>query len=140
MSGGQLAVLIAVGFFAAGMCAAVYVLFKLAKLIAAATAVVDGYRAGTDDLMRRTHAAVNRADEQLAMTGALARSVDEVTESMSELSAQVSAVAGTARLVAVGLGSPVLRLAAVGHGVRRAMTIRRAGQLPELPGRGRARP
>jgi uncharacterized protein YoxC len=128
MNAGQLAALIAAAFFAVAMCAAVYVLAKLARLIGAATSMVTSYQAGADDLLRRTRAAVERADEQLARTGALADGVDQVAASMSELSEQVSAVAGTARLISAGLGAPVLRLAAAGHGVRRAMAIRRAGR------------
>jgi len=123
-----LAALIAAGFFAAGMCATVYVLVKLARLISAATAVVTGYQSAADDLMRRAGAAVDRADEQLARTAALAESVEQVSASMADLSEQVSAVAGTARLIAVGLGAPVLRLAAAGHGFRRALAARRAGR------------
>ena len=128
MNAGQLAALIAAAFFAVGVCATVYVLAKLARLITAATSMVTSYQAGADDLLQRTRAAVERADEQLARTGALADGVDQVAASMSELSEQVAAVAGSARLIASGLGAPVLRLAAAGHGVRRAMAIRRAGR------------
>jgi methyl-accepting chemotaxis protein len=148
MNAGQLAALIAAGFFAVAMCAIVYVLAKLARLIAAATVLVTSYQAGADDVMARTRAAVERADEQLARTGALADSVDQVAASMSELSVQVSAVAGTARLIAAGLGAPVLRLAAAGHGVRHALAKRRtahargphgeaAAQVTALPGQAR---
>lgn len=126
MNAGQLAALIAAGFFAVAMCAAVYVLARLARLIAAATAVVTSYQAGADDVLARTRAAVERADEQLARTGALADGVDQVAASMSELSVQVSAVAGTARLIASALGAPALRLAAAGHGVRHALAMRRS--------------
>ena len=133
MDAGQLAALIAASFFALGTCAAVYVLVKLARLISAATAVVTAYRDGADDLLSRAHAAVGRADDQLARTGALAESVEQVSASMSELSEQVSAVAGTARLISVGLASPVLRLAAAGHGLRRAVAIRRPAQVGKLP-------
>jgi len=129
MNAGQLAALIAAGFFAAGMCAVVYVLIRLARLITAATEVVTGYQAGADELIRRGHAAVSRADEQLARTGALTDSVEEVSTSMTELADQVSAVAGTARFISAGLGTPVLRLAAAGHGVRRALAIRRSRQV-----------
>jgi methyl-accepting chemotaxis protein len=125
MNAGQLAALIAAGFFAVAMCAAVYVLARLARLIAATTALVTSYQAGAHDVLARSRAAVERADEQLARTGALADGVDEVAASMSELSVQVSAVAGTARLIASALGAPVLRLAAVGHGVRHALAMRR---------------
>ena len=128
MNAGQLAALIAAAFFAVGVCAAVYVLARLARLITAATSLVTSYQASADELLRRARAAVERADEQLARTGALADGVDEVAASMSELSEQVAAVAGTTRLIASGLGAPVLRLAAAGHGVRRAMAIRRAGR------------
>jgi hypothetical protein len=128
MNAGQLAALIAAAFFAIAMCAAVYVLIRFAKLISAATALVTSYQAGADDLLGRSRAAVERADQQLARTGAMADGVDAVTASMSELSVQVSAVASTAKLIASGLGTPVLRLAAAGHGVRHALAVRRAGQ------------
>ncbi len=127
MNGGQLAALIAAAFFAIAMCAAVYVLVRLAKLISAATSLVTSYQAGADDLLARSRAAVERADQQLARTGAMADGVDAVAASMSDLSVQVSAVAGTAKLIASGLGTPVLRLAAAGHGVRHALALRRPG-------------
>ena len=127
MNAGQLAALIAAAFFAIAMCAAVYVLIRFAKLISAATALVTSYQAGADDLLARSRAAVERADQQLARTGAMADGVDAVAASMSELSVQVSAVASTAKLIASGLGTPVLRLAAAGHGVRHALAVRRAG-------------
>jgi hypothetical protein len=126
MDAGQLAALIAAGFFAAGTCAGVYVLLKLASLVSAATRLVAGYQTQSDELLRRAKAVVDRADEQLAQTGVLAESVERVNASMSDLSDQVSAVAGTAKLIAAGLGSPVLRLAAAGHGVRYALALRRA--------------
>src|SRR5262245_23175118 len=132
MDAGQLAALIAAGFFVVGVCACVYVLAKLARLISAATTVVVGYSESADELLRRAHAAVDAADEQLARTGALADSVDQVSASMSDLSDQVSAVARTARLIAVGFGTPMLRLAAAGHGVRHALAIRRSSQAGEL--------
>jgi hypothetical protein len=128
MNAGQLAALIAAAFFAIAMCAAVYVLIRFAKLISAATALVSSYQAGADDLLARSRTAVERADQQLARTGAMADGVDAVAASMSELSVQVSAVASTAKLIASGLGTPVLRLAAAGHGVRHALAVRRAGQ------------
>ena len=139
MNAGQVVLLVAAGFFAVGVCAAVYALVKLAGLISAATALVNDYRGGADKVLRRAREAVDRADAQLARTGALAESVEDVSASMSDLSEQVSAVAGTARLIALGLGTPVLRLAAAGHGFRRALAMRRSGQVRELPGSDRVR-
>ncbi len=139
MDAGQLAALIAAAFFAVGVCVGVYVLFRLARLISVATTVVTGYQVSAQELLSRSQAIVDRADEQLARTGALADSVEQVTASMTDLSEQVSAVAGTARLIAVGLGTPVLRLAASGHGFRRALALRRSRHVTALPGRtGRA--
>ena len=128
MNAGQLAALIAAAFFAIAMCAAVYVLVRFAKLISAATALVTSYQAGAEDVLAKSRAAVERADQQLARTGAMAEGVDAVAASMSELSVQVSAVAGTAKLIASGLGAPVLRLAAAGHGVRHALAVRRSAR------------
>jgi methyl-accepting chemotaxis protein len=133
MNAGQLAALIAAGFFAVGVCAAVYVLARLARLISAATVTVTAYSASAEELMRHARAVVARADEQLASTGAITQSVDQVTASMSELSEQVAAVSGTARLIAAGLGTPVLRLAAAGHGVRHAITVRRTAAARHRP-------
>ena len=137
MNTGALAALIAAGFFAVAMCAAVIVMIKLSRLISAATTMVNEYRGGADEVLRRARAAVDLADQQLARTGAVTESAEQVAASMTELSDQVTAVAGTARLIAVGLGGPVLRLAAAGHGVRRALALRRSGQVAELPGRER---
>jgi hypothetical protein len=138
MNAGQLAALIAAAFFAIAMCAVVVVLVRLGKLISAATSLVTSYRAGADDLLARSLAAVERADQQLARTGSMADGVDAVAASMSDLSVQVSAVAGTAKLIATGLGTPVLRLAAAGHGVRHALAMRRSGRAAGIRGRGEA--
>lgn len=127
MNAGQLAELIAAGFFAIGVCAGVYVLIKLARLISLAGTVLTGYQDATGNLLRRAQAAVDRADAQLARTHALSDSVEAVSESLTDLSEQVSAVAGSARLIANGLGAPALRLAAASYGVKRALARRRVG-------------
>ena len=133
MNAGQLAALIAAAFFAVGVCAVVFVLARLSRLIGAATALVTSYQAGADDLLATARATVARADEQLARTGALADGVDEVAASMSDLSEQVSAVARTARLIATGMRVPVLRLAAAGYGVRYALAMRRSSRVTGSP-------
>lgn len=156
MNTGQLAALIAASFFAIGVCVGVYVLLRFARLITQASAVLTGYSDATQALIDRAQAAVDRADEQLARTGTLTESVEAVSDSMSDLSEQVSAVAGSAKLIANGLGAPVLRLAAASYGVRRALALRRTGRsglatirdsgtikdsatIKELPGRDRVR-
>jgi uncharacterized protein YoxC len=128
MNAGQLAALIAAAFFAIGVCVAVYVMLRFARLITQASTVLTGYSDATEALIGRAQAAVDRADEQLARTGALTDSVEAVSDAMSDLSEQVSAVAGSARMIANGLGAPVLRFAAASYGVRRALALRRTGR------------
>jgi hypothetical protein len=121
---GQLAELIAAGFFAAGVCAAIYVLFRLARLIATATTMMSDYRDSADLLIDRAQAAVDRAGEQLTRADAITSSMDDVTANMAELSGHVSAMTGLARAISGGFGAPLLRLSALAYGVRRATGLR----------------
>jgi hypothetical protein len=135
---GQLAELIAAGFFAAGVCAAVYVLFRLARLISAATTMMSDYRDRADLLIDRAQSAVDRAGEQLTRTDAITASMDDVTANMAELSGHVSAMAGLARAISGGFGAPLLRLSALAYGLRRATGLR-LGALTAGPADGQAR-
>jgi len=133
---GQLAELIAAGFFAVGVSAAVYVMFRLARLIAAASKLMADYRDRADLLIDRAQAAVDRAGEQLARTDAITASMDDVTANMAELSGHVSAMAGLARAISGGFGAPLLRISALAYGVRRATGLRLgalAGGRPPRP-------
>lgn len=135
MSAGQIAALIAAGFFAVGVCAAVFVLARLAGLISEASRMLSDYNDRAGALIDRAQAAVDRTHEQLARTDSITASMDEVTANMAELSGHVSALAGLARGISAGLGAPVLRLAAFAFGVRRAVSLRRApGVMSELEG------
>jgi hypothetical protein len=138
----QLAALVAAGFFAVGICAAVFVLVRLGRLISLAGGLLTDYRDRTDVLIDRAQAAVDRSHEQLARTDAITASMDEVSSNMAELSGQVSALAGVARGISAGLGTPLTRLAALAFGIRRAVALHRAvaardaaaGRQPALPG------
>jgi hypothetical protein len=125
VSGGQIAALIAAGFFAVGMCAVVFVLFRLAGLISHANRILTDYsdRAGT--LIERAQAAVDRTNEQLARTDSITASMDEVTANMADLSGHVSALAGLARSISAGFGTPLLRVSAFVFGIHRAVALRR---------------
>lgn len=129
MNTGQLAELIAAGFFAVGVCVACYVLLRLSRLITSATDAVAEYRARADSVLSGAQAAVDRASEQLTRSDAITASMDDVTSNMAELSGHVSALAGLARGIAGGLSGPLLRVAAVTYGVRRA-TGRRLARRP----------
>jgi hypothetical protein len=133
MSTGQLAELIAAGFFAVGVCAAAYVLIRLARLIAAATTMMSDYRDRADLLIDQAQAAVDRAGEQLARTSSITASMDEVTANMAELSGHVSAMTGLARAISGGFGAPLLRISALVYGLRRATGLRLGAAAIEQP-------
>jgi hypothetical protein len=141
VSAGQIAALIAAGFFAVGVCAAVFVLARLAGLISDASRMLSSYNDRASALIDRAQAAVDRTHEQLARTDSITASMDEVTANMAELSGHVSALAGLARGISAGLGAPLLRVSAFAFGVRRAVSLRLApgaspahgpGMLPSL--------
>jgi hypothetical protein len=125
----QLAALIAAGFFAVGVCAGVYVLIRLGRLIGTAGQMMADYRDRTDALIDRAEAAVDRSHEQLARTDAITAHLDQVSANMAELSTQVSALTSLARGVCAGLGVPLTKLAAVAYGVRRAVALRQGSDV-----------
>jgi hypothetical protein len=136
MSVGQAAALIAAGFFAVGVCAAVFVLARLAGLISEASRMLSDYNDRAGALIDRAQAAVDRTHEQLARTDSITASMDEVTANMAELSGHVSALAGLARGISAGLGEPLLRVAAFAFGVRRAVSLRRAPGVAAMQNQG----
>jgi len=129
MNAGQLAALIAAGFWAVLVCAAVYVLVRFARLISAGSRMLTEYRGRADLLIERAQDAVDRTNEQLARTDAITASMDQVTANMAELSGHVSALTGLARGISAGFGTPLVRLASAVYGVRRAVALRRPSRL-----------
>ncbi len=125
MTPGQLAALIAAGFFALLVIVVCYVLLRVARLLTAATAMVTGYRERADTLIEQAQSVVDRTNEQLARTDAITASMDEVTANMAELSGHVSAMTGVARALTGAVGAPVTGISAVAYGVRRAVALRR---------------
>src|ERR1700761_7834166 len=122
---GDVAALVAAFFFAVLVCAAVYVLIRLARLLTEARRLVADLNTRSDSVFERAQAAVDRAHEQLDATSTVAAGMDELNTGMSQLSAQVSALAGLGRAVANG---PAGRAAALAYGVRHAVTLRRDEQ------------
>ncbi len=129
MSAGQVAALIAAGFFAIGMCAVVFVLLRLAGLISHANRVLTDYGDRATTLIERAQAAVDRTNEQLERTDSITTNMDDVTSNMAELSGHVSALAGLARGISASLGGSLLRVSAFAYGVRRAVDLRRPSRI-----------
>src|ERR1700722_11445085 len=128
MNAGQLAALIAAGFFAALACVAGYVLIRLGRLMTAATGMVTQYRDRADQLIEQAQAAVDRTNEQLMRTDAITASMDQVTSNMAELSGHVSALAGLARGISTAASAPLTGMSAFVFGLRRAIVVRRSVQ------------
>jgi ABC-type transporter Mla subunit MlaD len=133
MSAGQLAALIAAGFFGLLAIAGIYVLLRLGKLIGVTTQMATSYRDRADTLLDQAQAVVDRTNEQLARTDSITASMDQVTANMAELSGNVSVLAGFARGLAGAVSAPVTGLAALSYGVRHAVTLRRPDAVPPLP-------
>src|SRR6202046_1792525 len=94
MDAGQRAELIAAGFWAVLLCAAVYLLVRLAPLATVASRAVTEWQGRSGELMVSAQAALDRTNEQLARTDAITGNMDQVTANMAELSGHVSALAG----------------------------------------------
>jgi uncharacterized protein YoxC len=137
MTAGQLAALIAAGFFALLVIVACYVLLRIARLLTAATGLVTGYRERADTLIEQAQAVVDRTNDQLTRTDAITASMDEVTANMAELSGHVSAMTGLARALTGVVGAPVTGISAVAYGVRRAVAQRRPEAVAPRPAQRR---
>ena len=92
---GDLAALVAAFFFAVLVCAGVYVLIRLARLISEGTRLVAGMRSRSDTVFEQVQAAVDRANQQLDATSTVTAGMDELNEGMSQLTDQVSALCAT---------------------------------------------
>ena len=129
MNAGQLAALIAAGFFAAVACVAMYVLLRVGRLVSAVTRMATDYRDRADLLISQAQAAVDQTNAQLARTDAITASMDQVTANMAELSGHVSAMAGVARGISSAASAPLTGVSAFLYGLRRAMLVRRTLQV-----------
>jgi uncharacterized protein YoxC len=125
MSGGELAALIAAGFFAALACVAMVVLLRFARLVSAVTRLVTEYRDRADLLIKQAQEAVDRTNAQLARTDVITASMDQVTADMAELSGHVSALAGLAKAISSVATAPLTGIPAFMFGLRRALLVRR---------------
>jgi hypothetical protein len=131
VNAGDLAALVAVFFWAVLVCAVVYVLIRLARLLSQASRLMSDMGSRSDLAFERVQAAVDRANQRLDATSSVTASLDELNTGMSELAEQVSTLAGLGRTIAAG---PAGRAAAFVYGVRRAVAIRRHLPVAE-PGR-----
>jgi len=128
------AVIVAAAFWVVGVCAAVYVMTKAARLMSQTTGAVASLRERQESLIERAGATIDRANEQLVKTDAITASMDEVTANMAELTGRMTALAPLARVIAASAGSPAAKVAALAYGVNRALWMRRPASAARVPG------
>jgi len=101
------------------------VLVRLAQTLKAATKLVTGVTEQAVPLLGEASATVRSAQTQLSRVDAIATDVQEVTSNASALSSTVSST----------FGGPLVKVAAFGYGVRRAMGRKKDGSAESTPPR-----
>ncbi|CAL9380699.1 hypothetical protein SUDANB19_01055 [Streptomyces sp. enrichment culture] len=117
VSGGEVAGLLVAVFWAILVSFLAVVLVRLAQTLKAATKLVTGVTEQAVPLLGEASATVRSAQTQLDRVDAIASDVQEVTQNASALSSTVS----------TAFGGPLVKVAAFGYGVRRALG-RRQGE------------
>ncbi|PRX96027.1 DUF948 domain-containing protein [Allonocardiopsis opalescens] len=135
LTGGQVAALIVAVFWAILVCFLAYALIRLTRLVNETTKVVAEFAERAPALLDDAETALSRVNSQLDRT-------DVITTNLESTSADVSQLSGVARTV---IANPLIKVAALGHGVRAAIAARReqrAGRRAArraLPGRAQRR-
>lgn len=111
MSGGEVAGLLVAVFWAILVSFLAVVLVRLAQTLKAATRLVTSVTEQAVPLLGEASVTVRSAQTQLARVDAIAADVQEVTSNASALSSTVS----------TAFGGPLVKVAAFGYGVRRAL-------------------
>ena len=96
------------------------VLVRLAQTLKAATKLVTGVTEQAVPLLGEASATVRSAQTQLDRVDAIATDVQEVTSNASALSSTVSTT----------FGGPLVKVAAFGYGVRRALSRKNGADAP----------
>ncbi|HSX98784.1 MAG TPA: DUF948 domain-containing protein [Streptomyces sp.] len=126
MSGGEVAGILVAVFWAILVSFLAVALARLAQTLKATTKLVADVTDQAVPLLADASTAVRSAQTQIERVDAIASDVQEVTSNASALSTTVAST----------FGGPLVKVAAFGYGVRRAMGGgRREGESAEQPGR-----
>ncbi|WFB06556.1 DUF948 domain-containing protein [Streptomyces sp. LX-29] len=128
MSGGEVAGILVAVFWAILVSFLALALVRLAQTLKATTKLVADVTEQAVPLLSEASATVRSANTQLARVDSIAADVQEVTANASALSSTVSSA----------FGGPLVKVAAFGYGVRRAMG-RKAPAEPEPAPESRTR-
>ena len=114
MTAGQVAALIAAGAFALLVLMLIVPLIKLCRTLDEATIAIREARERSDPLLTNANTTLVRVNSQL-------RRVDVITAEARAVAGSVSALTS---LLATMLGGPLVKMAAFGYGIRRALRRR----------------
>ncbi|SOD61287.1 protein of unknown function [Streptomyces zhaozhouensis] len=120
MSGGEVAGLLVAVFWAILVSFLAVVLYRLARTLRAATELVSSLTERVVPLLGEASRTVRSAQSQLER-------VDDITADVRDVAANASALSTT---VASTFGGPLVKVAAFGYGVRRALSRRAAPEPP----------
>ncbi|RMI42611.1 DUF948 domain-containing protein [Streptomyces triticirhizae] len=120
MSGGEVAGLLVAVFWAILVSFLAVALYRLARTLQAATELVGSLTERVVPLLGEASATVRSAQSQLER-------VDDITADVADVAANASALSTT---VATTFGGPLVKVAAFGYGVRRALGRRGAAEPP----------
>ncbi|MFC0598746.1 DUF948 domain-containing protein [Streptomyces palmae] len=120
MSGGEVAGILVAVFWAILVSFLALALVRLAQTLKAATKLVADVTEQAVPLLSEASATVRSANTQLARVDSIAADVQEVTANASALSSTVSSA----------FGGPLVKVAAFGYGVRRAIGRKAAAPEP----------
>ncbi|WP_419993427.1 DUF948 domain-containing protein [Streptomyces boninensis] len=124
MSGAEVAAILVAVFWAILVSFLAVVLVRLAQVLRRATTLVSQVTEQAVPLLAEASDTVRSAGSQLAKVDAITTDVQEVTSNASALSTTVSSA----------FGGPLVKVAAFGYGVRRALG-RTKGEQAVIPGR-----
>ncbi|MEV6105461.1 DUF948 domain-containing protein [Streptomyces sp. NPDC051940] len=122
VSGGEVAGLLVAVFWAILVSFLALALVRLAQVLRAASALVEQITEQAVPLLADASETVRSAHTQLARVDAIAADVQEVTANASALSTTVSSA----------FGGPLVKVAAFGYGVRRALGRPRTPGVPDM--------
>ncbi|MEV6008459.1 DUF948 domain-containing protein [Streptomyces sp. NPDC051976] len=124
MSGGEVAAMIVAVFWAILVSFLAVALVRLAQTLRRTTQLVAGITEQAVPLLGEASDALRTAHTQLDR-------VDTITADVAEVTANASALSST---VASAFGGPLVKVAAFGYGVRRAVGLRAGGPVRPAPG------
>ena len=115
LTAGEVAGLIAATGWTVLVCVLVMVLVKLARLLNETTKAVSELNARLTPLLDDVSVTVNETNRQLVVVEAIAQDVKQVSAHAAKLSAVTQTI----------FTGPLIKVSALGHGVRRAIEARR---------------